>query len=311
MRSLLTELLLLALLTLIHLSSGVENLNSTEIDEKIGRNLNVLERGVQHLFDGTTRFLIFIHRKIITDYYERLGLVPSNHADGLTMSAIFDYLIGFVCLAGFCLFLTILVPVISIIVCCCRMRGRCGRENEPYERSQDKSKRICCTGFLFTLVTIAVMSLVLAFTSNNLLATHLSPSKNDGLLAHSVASVEKMATYRDGVIIDLIKLKEMAINTSGIILDTLEDIPKSSVKFFDKQTNGEMYLQNATKLMSMINVLWKKVEILEDESSDFLLTSAHVKEEIDRIKPDLEEQLKAISRTEVNKYCSSLHCIIT
>ncbi|CAD5125614.1 DgyrCDS13817 [Dimorphilus gyrociliatus] len=292
-------LILLVLITISHFTFATENLNSTEIDEKIDRNLNLLERGVQHLFNGTTKFLVFIHRKIITDYYERLGLVPSNQSDGLTWSAIVDYLIGFVCLAGFCIFLTIIVPVISIIVCCCRMSGRCGRDNNPRERSRDKSKRICCTSFLFVLVSIAVISLVLAFTSNSILSTHLSPAKSGGLLSHSVSSVEKMATYRDGVIVDLLKLKDMAINTSSVVLEALENIPVASVEFYNEKTESENFLNQSLLLKTISNNLWKKIDIVEANCLSFLRISNHINQEFDRIRPDLREQLKNISKLEL------------
>lgn len=172
-------------------------------------NVNVLEKGVHNLYNGATKICDFVHRKVISDYYKDLGLVPSEKSDGVNWHEVAKYFIGYLILSSLLLLLAVCVPIIFSIICCCRSRGRCGRDNKPREKERDRFVRFVCSSSLFTVTIAACICLFFAFTSNDILSTKIS--EPNGILSKSITNLRKMANYRDNVINDLLNIKNQTL----------------------------------------------------------------------------------------------------
>ncbi|CAD5123836.1 unnamed protein product [Dimorphilus gyrociliatus] len=204
-------------------------------------NVNVLEKGVHNLYHSATKICGFIHRKIISDYYKKLGLVPSENGNDINWSEVAKYFIGYITLSSICLVLSIVVPVTFLIICCCRTRGKCGRDNTPREKSRDRTVRIACSSILAVLTIGTFFCLFFAYTSNDILSETVS--EPNGVLSKSIRNLKRMANYRDNIIKEMLDLRTKARSLAYKAKKELKDLAFEEI--FNNSTDlSEISRQN-------------------------------------------------------------------
>lgn len=216
-------------------------------------NVNVLEKGVHNLYNGATKICDFVHRKVISDYYKDLGLVPTEKSSGVNWHEVAKYFIGYLTLSSLLLLLAVCVPIIFSIICCCRSRGRCGRDNMPREKERDRFVRFACSLSLFAVTIAACICLFFAFTSNDILSSRIS--EPHGLLSKSIANLRNAATYRDNLIIDLLHVKNDSLSIAN---EAKGELTKTSYrKIFEESTNMKPILLNGGIALNISQRIYK------------------------------------------------------
>ncbi|XP_076064298.1 prominin-1-like isoform X3 [Oratosquilla oratoria] len=137
-------------------------------------------RGMEHLYFITNMFLDLIYRH--QEMPERISALVAQELEGgkfdqqramrlvSELEANWDVLVkhyvGMMALVVLGLLMAVTMPVIGLVVACCRCAGHCGADHLHYDKKRDPCKRVALGTLLAAFVVIILLGLVCAFVTN-------------------------------------------------------------------------------------------------------------------------------------------------
>lgn len=217
-------------------------------------------KGMEHLYFITDLFLNIIHRD--EEIPTELGTIVSEELQELTLDeeqgkrvlgklgdewdVLVVHYIGVLGLVVLGLLLAAVMPLVGLVLMCCRCAGRCGASELSYDKKHDPCKRGTLTAFMIVLLVLALLGVVCAFVSNSrmeegvqTLPTDLREAVHDTQLFLNNTDLEVHAVFvtNYGELQDVLfhKLdssgelvkKELARVTQAVAIDNLTSIATS------------------------------------------------------------------------------------
>lgn len=198
-------------------TSGPESQVLVEKTED-GSGMRPIDKGLRPLYLMTEGFLNLVHPQWKGDWIDDPRFDKAfNDGDILAGVKIIyglvwsdwkfwaGHYLGFTLVVAMGVVFVVAMPIVALVFCCCRLRGRCGAKPRRGKKNSDGLKRVAMAILLIVLTTLMAAGVVAMFMTNELLRqqTSVRPNLSDvsglkpetGLLPSLVSCLRRIETY--------------------------------------------------------------------------------------------------------------------
>ncbi|XP_064625802.1 prominin-1-A-like isoform X6 [Lineus longissimus] len=274
-------------------------------------DLSPLEKGTQPLFFVTNFFLNSILQPNTSGIPINFAVVFGNGTGTVDLFAVLTtaetewskyvmHYLGFLICFALGIIFIIVMPIVGLCFCCCRLCGRCGARPNPMDSKHAKCKRVTFGTFLFIVTTFMLAATVCAFVTNDLI--HKQASDDDNGFVGSVSSnIEGVEQYVSNTATEL---KTTVLNkfdeTKAKIIADVKSISTKVQNDIGQLTNAGPLLDNATKLAEDVTTLRKGLEVTRDLTSKLITDAKTLETQLGNVRTDVKGALGACSTSLCN-----------
>ncbi|BFZ03403.1 hypothetical protein BsWGS_06442 [Bradybaena similaris] len=280
---------------------------STTYSQNAAVEIDENELGMGILFDMVNIFTgDVLHKKRISESFLNLtalfegGTFHGEQIDNWKDWA--EYLIGFSVCAAIGIVFIIVMPIAGLILCCCRLCGRCGAKSEKSTSKRSKCKRRCYCTVLIILTTITLVGAICAFICNSIVYKHLQNNNNEGTLGNVNQAFHNIETYLNDSVSNFTHYVNYTYGkTSRDIVTKVNDSATNAVDLVIKQLNAEALLANATEISIEVNETKKELDEVGTLLSELSIATSQLRDNLTDISDNIQS---ACGNSSVNQGCS-------
>ena len=241
--------------------------------------------------------------KSITELNEQVDLgdleaVKSSLTNDLSMW--FSHYVSYVVCVVFALLYVLLLPVIGLIICCCRRRGNCGGLDDPIEGKYNTCQRRCCAVVLLILCMVILPSVVISLGVTGLMYVQ---TMETGVTEVIGTNLKQTGEFVDHVVF---KTKEVYVNVTEQnlpeIVHEIEGIPQEAQVIVGNTTELTPLLYELEPYLSQLNSTIDHTELLNAGIEELRNSSAELEFSINDLHDNMTTELSSCSL--IDPYCN-------
>ncbi|CAH1793590.1 unnamed protein product [Owenia fusiformis] len=296
---------LLACLVGLIFAQSVENTETVQ-DDTSTTQVRPVDQGMQVIYLMQNFFLGIVQPKTLDDITTLIDLnsiLKRNSTFGTAnIQPVVLHYIGYTICAAVGVLFIIVMPLVGMIMCCCRCCcRRCGGDPNPMESKQAMCTRVVCGVLLFIFNTLLLAGMVCCFMTNELIYEQLGKSTSSGYLSDVDSSLGSVKSYMTAYVDELDSTILGGYDTTrNTIFARLDRLPAEAKDDLGGITNATELLQSATALSERTSLIIEDLDTVNTTTKALVTTTNRLSSELTSVKTDTTSSISGCSTQSCN-----------